>query len=76
MIDYILLAEFDDYKGRVLRYTYPQKIPDFDSFANSKSTTSFADRISELIIPDSGNDRMIDTVYFMLNRPSLKDLSI
>ena len=59
MADYILLAEFDDYKGRVLRYTHPGMIPDHEPY---KSTTSLADRIAEMVIPDSGNDRMIDTV--------------
>ena len=74
MIDYIVLAEFDDLKGRVIRYTYPKQIPDFDLVAQTKSHNSFVDRLAELMIPDTGNDRMIDIVYFMLNRPPFHEI--
>jgi hypothetical protein len=26
MIDYILLAEFDDLKGKIIRYSHPKKV--------------------------------------------------
>ena len=38
MIDYILLAEFDDLKGKIIRYSYPKKVTDLeaDSISNEK----------------------------------------
>jgi hypothetical protein len=75
MIDYILCAEFDDLKGRVMRCCYPSSIPDIETKAPGAGSQSFDDKILELCLPDSGNDRMIDTCYFMLNCPQGKDIS-
>ena len=61
MIDYILLAEFDDLKGKVIRYSHPKKVATEDE-------PNIEDRLAENIIPDTGNDRMIDTCFFMVNR--------
>ena len=30
MIDYILLAEFDDLKGKVIRYSHPKSLNDLE----------------------------------------------
>lgn len=70
MIDYILLAEFDDLKGKVIRYSYPSKIQ-----SEEENNGNIEDRIAENIIPDTGNDRMIDTCFFMVNRPSVNQIS-
>ena len=83
MIDYILLAEFDDLKGKMIRYSHPSKISDLESAEYQVSSPSkkqqskytAEDRIAEMIIPDTGNDRMIDTVFFIVNRPSLSQIT-
>ena len=31
MIDYILLAEFDDLKGKMIRYSHPSKVSDLEA---------------------------------------------
>ena len=66
MIDYILLAEFDDLKGKVIRHAYPESIKN-----EEENNVNIDDRLAENIIPDTGNDRMIDTCFFMVNRPPL-----
>ena len=107
MADYILLAEFDDLKGKVIRYSHPTNLVDdlcnkskMDaasstlhktpttmmgssgvaahqkrSASHSQSPTldaqTLQERIPEFIIPDTGYDRMIDCIFFTLNRPKL-----
>lgn len=80
MIDYILLAEFDDLKGKIIRYSYPQKVPDLEAppdseKSGSKYVQTLDDKMAEMIIPDTGNDRMIDTVFFMINKPKIGHVS-
>ena len=71
MIDYILLAEFDDLKGKVVRYCHPKKIEEVEDEGTTpgKYKVTLEDKLAEMIIPDTGNDRMIDSVFFMINRP-------
>ena len=85
MIDYILLAEFDDLKGKVIRHAYPEMVRD-TSFpepdksnpkqGSKKYQPQIEDKIAEMIIPDTGNDRMIDTVFFMVNKPNIYDVQV
>lgn len=73
MIDYILFAEFDDLKGKVIRHSYPNEIYDEEPVTTSRPPLS--DRLAEMMVPDSGNDRMIDTVFFTVNRPSVAQVN-
>ena len=85
MIDYILAAEFDDLKGKVIRFSYPTSLnslekgePESPPKKGSKIQTpmgSIEDRVAEMIIPDTGNDRMIDSLFFMVNRPKLRTVA-
>lgn len=106
MADYILLAEFDDLKGKVIRYSHPtnlvddicnkakmdassaliktptnmmgsggvaahQKRPSSSPAQSPMDPQALQERIPEFIIPDTGYDRMIDCIFFTLNRPKL-----
>ena len=81
MIDYILLAEFDDLKGKVIRHAYPKMVkdtsfpePEANKNKSKKYQPQIEDKLAEMIIPDTGNDRMIDTVFFMVNKPNIYDV--
>mmetsp|Transcript_26373 Transcript_26373/g.40267 ORF Transcript_26373/g.40267 Transcript_26373/m.40267 type:complete len:90 (-) Transcript_26373:261-530(-) len=72
----VFVAQFDDYKGKVIRTHYPPKeqVRGLEDIKEGGRTQSIEDRLAELIIPDSGNDRMTDTSFFVLNRPPVKQI--
>ena len=79
MIDYILLAEFDDVKGKMIRHAYPSMVTETsyqeqDKKGTKKYSQQIEDKLAEMIIPDTGNDRMIDTVFFMVNKPTVNEI--
>ena len=72
MIDYVLLGEFDDLKGRVFRYAYPNPLPEYEP---NDPGSNFEDSLCNMLVPETGPNRMVDSVFFVYNKPSFKELS-